>query len=108
VQTATVTLTFTIGPSTLTPETVALPDGKVGTPYSQVLMAQGGAAPYSWRLVAGMLPPGLSLNPGTGVISGTPTVAVSRDALTFQVRDSGTPTPQTANVPVRLTIAPAP
>jgi hypothetical protein len=35
------------GPS-LTITTTSLPDGVVGTPYSQTLVATGGAEPYSW------------------------------------------------------------
>ncbi|MFN7975586.1 MAG: putative Ig domain-containing protein [Acidobacteriota bacterium] len=56
---------------TITP--ASLPNGIVGTPYSQTLTASGGAAPYAWAITVGALPPGLALNAGTGVISGTPT-----------------------------------
>lgn len=35
----------------------------------------GGTSPYVWSLSAGALPPGLTLNTGTGDISGTPTTA---------------------------------
>ncbi len=49
----------------------ALPPGATGTPYSSVLTASGGAAPYAFTLTSGALPPGLTLTP-TGTISGTP------------------------------------
>lgn len=53
--------------------TVNLPGGTVGQAYNQSLVARGGApGPYTWSLVGGMLPPGLSLS-AAGVISGTPT-----------------------------------
>jgi hypothetical protein len=52
--------------------TTTLPDGEVGAPYSQTLVGAGGSTPYTWSVV-GSLPAGLSLNPATGVISGTPT-----------------------------------
>src|ERR1051326_3909896 len=55
---------------TLSPTT--LPPGIVATPYSQSVTASGGSAPYTYSIAAGALPPGLSLNPGTGLISGAP------------------------------------
>jgi hypothetical protein len=42
-------------------------------PFSMPLTVSGGTAPYSWNLVAGSLPNGLSLGSTTGTISGTPT-----------------------------------
>lgn len=50
--------------------------GTVGSAYSQSLIANGGATPYTWSLVtgAGTLPAGLTLS-ATGIISGTPSAA---------------------------------
>ncbi len=48
--------------------------GPVGTYYSQSLYASGGTAPYTWSLLSGTLPAGLTIS-STGVISGTPTAA---------------------------------
>ncbi|MBL8113854.1 MAG: IPTL-CTERM sorting domain-containing protein [Acidobacteria bacterium] len=61
----------------------ALPNGSVGTPYSQTISATGGAAPYTFTLISGSLPPGLTLAPSTGLLSGTPTTTGS---FTFTVR----------------------
>jgi len=52
-----------------------LADAQVGSPYNAALMASGGTAPYTWSIVTGALPPGLSLDSNTGAISGTPTTA---------------------------------
>jgi uncharacterized repeat protein (TIGR01451 family) len=49
------------------------PAGQVGIPYSDQLTVSGGTAPYVWSISAGSLPPGLTLNPSTGLLSGTPT-----------------------------------
>ena len=49
-----------------------LPPGVSGTPYSQSVTASGGTAPYTYTIAGGALPPGLSLNPATGLISGVP------------------------------------
>jgi len=69
--------------------TSSLPAGRVGAAYSQSLQASGGAPPYSWTVVSGQLPLGLTLVPDSGTISGTPTTA---GTYSFRVRvtDSGT------------------
>ena len=51
-----------------------LPSAAVGTAYTATLTVTGGRAPYSW-IAASALPAGLTLNPGTGVITGTPSTA---------------------------------
>jgi uncharacterized repeat protein (TIGR01451 family) len=50
----------------------APPDASYGQPYSHTVTATGTPAP-TFVLHAGALPPGLNLDPATGVISGTPT-----------------------------------
>ncbi|MCX6008632.1 MAG: putative Ig domain-containing protein [Chloroflexi bacterium] len=65
--------------------TSLVPDGQVGTFYTQTLQASGGTTPYTWSLYSGSLPTGLSL---TGnVISGTPAV-VETSTFTVQVTDA--------------------
>jgi hypothetical protein len=61
------------GPVTIS--TASLPAGTFGAAYSQTLAATGGQGGYVWTANPGLLPPGLTLNPATGVISGTPTAA---------------------------------
>lgn len=48
-----------------------------GSNYTQQLNATGGSAPYVWLISGGSLPPGLSLNRESGIISGTPTLSGS-------------------------------
>jgi Putative Ig domain/IPT/TIG domain len=57
--------------SPLTVTTTSLPAATAGQAYSATLAATGGIAPYSWSVTSGSLPPGLTLNPATGQISGT-------------------------------------
>jgi Putative Ig domain. len=71
---ATLTVTRAGTPPVIT--TVSLPDGEKGSSYSVTLTATG-TAPVSWSIISGNLPDGLSLNPTTGVISGTLTTAGS-------------------------------
>jgi hypothetical protein len=65
--------------------TQSLPAATVGVPYSATLTATGGIPPYTWTVISGSLPPGLSLS-SAGVISGTPTTAGTYN-FTVQVID---------------------
>jgi len=55
--------------------TGSLPSGKIGNAYSKKLAATGGTTPYTWAQTGGALPSGLSFDPSTATISGTPTVS---------------------------------
>jgi hypothetical protein len=70
--------------------TTSLPGGSVGTAYSSTLQASGGTQPYSWSISSGNPPAGLSINSGSGVISGTPT-ATGTSTFTVTVADSESP-----------------
>ncbi len=54
--------------------TTSLPNGTVGTAYSQSISASGGTSPYTYNITAGSLPTSLSMS-SAGAITGTPTVA---------------------------------
>lgn len=49
-----------------------LPPALLSNPYSQKITARDGVAPYTYEIVAGALPAGLSLDVLTGLISGIP------------------------------------
>lgn len=82
----------------------ALPAATVGAPYSAVLQAVGGTTPYSWSIVNGSLPAGLTLDTATGVISGTPTTQGAQ-TFTAQVKDA---TNATASGAFSITVNAAP
>lgn len=67
--------------------TGSLSQGRVGDAYNQTLAAKGGRAPYTWAVVQGSLPAGLTLDAGTGTISGTPATA-GTSTFTIAVADS--------------------
>ncbi|WP_294990045.1 putative Ig domain-containing protein [uncultured Stenotrophomonas sp.] len=83
------TVTLTVSPPTVSYSPGSPPAGAVGAAYSQSLGgASGGAAPYSYVLVSGSLPAGLSLA-SNGSLTGTPT---ANGSFNFSVRatDSST------------------
>jgi hypothetical protein len=94
-RTATKALTLSINVTPLVISTTALPNAQLTVPYSQTLSAAGGILPYTWGLASGGLPQGLTLNPTTGVISGTPAGTIGNITFTVQVSDSSL-TPLTA------------
>jgi len=77
-------------PVTIT-TTSPLPDATVNTPYSVSLAATGGVTPYVWSLASGSMPPGFSLNPSTGVFSGSGSTGSVNYNLNIQVTDSAIP-----------------
>ncbi|XQA69621.1 putative Ig domain-containing protein [Xanthomonas sacchari] len=78
--------TLSIAAPTLTLGQPTLPAGTAGTAYNQTLSTSGGTAPYSYSVVSGALPTGLSLTTA-GVLSGTPSAAGSF-AFSIKVSDA--------------------
>jgi hypothetical protein len=71
----------------LTITTTALPAGIINQPYPATnILVSGGVTPYAWSATG--LPPGLSIAPTTGVITGTPT-SVGTFTVSVTVADSG-------------------
>ena len=101
--TASVALTVNAAPKITTS---SLGKGTVGQPYSVTLAGSGGATPYTWSVSSGSLPAGLSLNPATGAITGTPTAAGS-SSVGVTLTDSSTPNPVTAGKTFTVTVNPA-
>ena len=100
--------TVTILPQPPVITTTSLPNGIVGTAYSQQLMYTGGNGTASFAITAGSLPSssGLTLS-STGLISGTPSVASAGMTYSFSVAVTvGSQT--SAPVALTLTIAALP
>ena len=84
--TSTASFSITINSPLSITTTGALPSVDAGVIYSVTLAATGGTPPYAWSVSSGSLPGGLSLAPGTGIISGTPTAAGIGTNPTFTVK----------------------
>jgi hypothetical protein len=82
--------------------TSSLPNGTQNTAYSAILTAADGTQPYTWSILSGILPAGLTLNASTGTITGTPT-ASGTSSFTAKVQDAIS---QTATAPLSITIGP--
>src|SRR5215471_2146449 len=64
------------------------PDGQAYEPYTHQFLATGGRTPIVWTIAGGSLPPGLTLDMGTGVVSGIPTTP---GLYSFTIRACDTP-----------------
>ncbi len=92
-QTATQSLSISVVaalPPPLGISTSSLPDGTVGVAYNATVSATGGTPGYSWSIVSGSLPAGMTMAASSGQISGTPSAAAAY-SFTLQVTDSGSP-----------------
>jgi len=69
-KSASVQITVNVPPQI---STSSLANGATGTAYNQSLTETGGSAPFMWTISSGAIPTGLSLNAGTGAITGAPT-----------------------------------
>ena len=82
---------------------------QVDVAYTQLNIATGGVAPYTYSLFGGTLPAGTTLNTATGTVSGTPTTA-SPFHYTIQVTDSLSTTSTaitTGTIATQLVITPS-
>jgi hypothetical protein len=106
-QTGSRAYTFVVAVPTLVITPSVLPGANMGQSYSQTISASGGTAPYSFAISTGALPTGLTLNPTTGLISGTPTASGAFN-VTIRVTDSTSGTAGTATIAYTLNVTARP
>jgi hypothetical protein len=87
---------FSVGSSAAagapTVTTSSLPAATQGTAYTTTLGVSGGTPGYTWSILTGALPGGLTLDPASGTISGTPTATATTQTFTVQVSDANSQT----------------
>ena len=79
--------------------TSALPAAQAGSSYRAGLNATGGTNPLAWSQTG--LPAGLSINPQTGVLAGTPTSAGTSRVTTTATDSYGNQTSQTYTLTIK-------
>ena len=90
---------FTIGPGFVyTPSiaatagattTVSVVQNSAITSFNPFNLVQFGTTPYTYFVSSGTLPTGITINPSTGLVSGTPSAAYPSANVVFSVRDAG-------------------
>lgn len=100
-------LTVSAAPGIVGPSTIAVVAG--AEVAISVLAALPGTASIpttgAWTVTAGALPAGLTLNPDTGTVSGTPTGVIGKTSVTITLTDSA---PLSANKVLTFDVAAAP
>jgi hypothetical protein len=86
--------------------TTALANGTVGSAYSAALAGIGGTGTLKWSIASGTLPTGLTLNPATGALTGTPTAAGAY-SFSIGITDASI-LPNTITQSYTVTIVPTP
>ena len=81
--------------------TTSLSSATAGTAYSNTLTATGGTTPYTWTLISGSLPTGITVQLA-GSLSGT-TSQTGQFSITVEVTDSSSP-PLNSSGPLTLTV----
>ncbi len=73
------------GPPVIT--TTSLPNAVVDGPYTTTVIATGGTGTFTWAIISGSLPAGLTFGTNSAIISGTPTGPAGDYPFTVQVTD---------------------
>ena len=77
-----------------------LPGGTVGAPYSQTVSATGGLSPYTFSVVSGSIPTGLTFV--GGLVSGTPTATGTFNFTVQGIDHNGTNATQAYSVTIAV------
>lgn len=105
-QNKSATLSIAIASTPLAIGSTKLSPGTEDSNYSQAFVASGGTPSYKWAITSGSLPAGLTLNAGSGVIAGTPTVS-GTFSFSISVSDNSSPVQaKSANASITISSTP--
>jgi hypothetical protein len=88
------------GPAASLNIAASLPSGAVGTNYNAELSVTGGTAPYTFGVVSGQLPNGVSLTKESGSISGNPTSAGTFNFVVSALDSKGNSKQKALQIPI--------
>ena len=89
-------LSINVNSSGLSITTNAIPNGQLGQFFTTQLAATGGQAPYTWTVVSGTLPVGVTLN-SQGILSGLPSTGGGFEVVIRVTDTSGFTSQKTFN-----------
>jgi len=98
-----ITISAPTSPLTVSPAASANPT--VGQSFTQQMSTTGGTSPYTYALVAGSLPPGITFNGSTGAFGGSATASGGYN-FSIKVTDSAA-TPNTFTKPYQMNVGAA-
>ena len=105
ILTASQPYTLTIDNNLVLPQSM-LPDAVQNLAYSERILPAGGIPPYHFaKFPNASLPPGLTLDSNTGIVSGTPSSPQITDYIYMTITDSA-PTPASLFASVAVTVQP--
>jgi uncharacterized protein (TIGR03437 family) len=99
------TQTFSLTVSSLCFLAATLPNGDLNSFYRESLVVTGGTAPFTWSIKAGGLPTGVSIDPKSGLLSGTPTVAGPFNFTVQVVDTTGASAAQSFSITINSALA---
>jgi hypothetical protein len=92
------------------PGTISLscpaPNAQIGQPYFSALEATGGLPPYTYSVNTGVFGPTFTLNPTTGIITGTPTASATDSFGARAVDSIGGVATANCSITISPTVAP--
>lgn len=98
--------TFSIVPATLTISGTPVTTATVNTTYAGFTVAGGGGyAPYTYTLGAGSWPLGISMDPTSGAVSGSPSAGGTYAGITIRNTDSAAPPTHVDLAPFTLVVS---